>query len=329
MDSIGGIFVGFILFGLAFWPAWCSVKGVQEISKQIEALPLQTAADVAGGSGLVKIHGEPEGIDAVNLEIDDENEDYYEEFDVLWYHQKLQEYKTHPETRTETVIENGQEVEKTIEEQVEDWETESEETETADFSLGDVEIRPGGSDIIITDYETYDSKGRERIGEQWLTVDYVPVDQVREMLVVGDLINDAISSGKPFIVTDLSDAELIARKATGEAGQRTGATILAIVMFFLAFNLLIGPLMFMLKFIPVLGPAIRFGIGIGSLILAVVLVFLLKFIIMFWWLILVLLAVLVVLLVVVASRKKHEPAPAAAAVEPETHTESDVSPPQG
>jgi len=232
--------------------------------------------------------------------------------------------KTEQYTTTERRIEGGVEYEDTVveEREYEDWDEIVNETEVATFFLGDIEIKPEKSDLIITNHETYDSKGRERIGEKWLTVKYLPVEKVREFLVVGELAGNTISSGKPFIVTDLTDTALVERKAKAEAGARTGLTILAMILFFVAFNLIIGPIVFMTRFVPVIGPGIRFMIGFGSLILAIILVLIIKFVIMFWWLLLLILAAIIVLIAIAASKKKTAAVPV---VETPTVSEAETS----
>jgi hypothetical protein len=324
-DSVGGIFFGIILFMLAFWPAWCSVRGVESVSKNVDAIPLMTAAQAAGASGMVKIQDTPEDIEYISLDL--ECRDINEEIDVFWYTYTLKEYTEHYETqtRTETRDEGGQEVEHQYEDQVlvQDWETIDEETEVADsFMLGEIEVDPGTAQIRLENTQTCEDKGREEIGEQWLTVEYLPVDDVTQIMVVGEISGNKIRSGDPFIVTDHSPESLVSAMAGEEKGARMGLTILAIILYFVSFNLIIGPLLFLLNYVPIIGGGLRFGIGIGSLILAIVWVFLLKFIIAFWWAIILVLIILIVLLINFAKKKHHDDEPPAG-----THAEP-VQPPQ-
>jgi hypothetical protein len=307
-DSFGGIIFGFILFFVAFWPAKCAVTGVEEISRIIEDLPLQTSSEVAGASGLVKIHGQPSDFEGIDLEIDDPERDYHDEIDVFWYHTVLKEWTQHtePRTHTETKIEDGQEVEYEVEEQVEveDWEVMEDYSEISDFYLDDIEISSDGAELILTDTENYSSMGREEIGEEWLEVDYIPEDDIGDLVVIGEINGDRISSGHPFIITDVSDSQLVERKKSAEKGTRTGLTIFSIILFFIAFNLIIGPLLFLLRFVPVVGPGIRFVIGIASLILAIVIVLMFQFILRYWWLLIIL--AIVIVGVVLMTMKKHQ-----------------------
>jgi hypothetical protein len=313
-DSVSGVFLGFILFALAFWPAWCSVRGVREVSKEVEALPLMAAEDASGQSGMIRIYGEPGDIDYIELDV--ECRDIDETFDVFWYHTVLREYREHPETRqrTQTHEEGGKEVEETIEEtvMVQDWDViDDEEDRAGSFMLGDISVDTRDADLRLSHYETCDDKGREEIGEEWLTVEYLPIDDIDEFVVVGDLRDDEISGGDPFIITDSAPDELVASMESAEKGSRLGLTILSIVMFFIAFNLIIGPLLFLLKYVPFIGGGLRFGIGIASLIMAIILVLILKFIIAYWWVILILLAIIIWILIAVARKKEpaEEPEP--------------------
>lgn len=319
-DSVSGIFLGFILFALAFWPAWCSVRGVEEVSKAVEALPIVAAEDASGQSGMIRIYGEPSEIDYIELDIECEEMD--ETIDVFWYHFLLKEYTEHEETRerTETRIEGGQEVEYTIEDtvMVEDWETMEDSTDVAgSFILSDIEIDTRRAELRLTEFETCEDKGRERLGEEWLLIEYIPIDEMGEIAVVGDLQDDEIVSGEPFIITDQDPDELVSTMASEEKGTRTMLTIVSIIMFFIAFNLIIGPLLFLLKYVPFIGGGLRFGIGIMSLILAIILVLILRFIIAFWWVLLILLAIIIWILIAIAKKKpaaepevrEAEPAP--------------------
>lgn len=313
MDSVGGIFTGIIIFLLAFWPAWCSVGGVEKVSAQIAELPIQTSAEAVGSTGMVKIMGDAEINDPIDFRMECASQ--RQNIDVFWYEWELKEYKTHTETvtRTDTKIENGQEVEYTYEdeEEVQDWEKINSETDiVSEFSMGDIRVRPGNASLRINNKETCDDPGREEIGEQWLTVNYIPVDNIDELLVVGYLDNDIISGGEKFIITDMGDEALVSTLATEESSARTMLTILAVVMFFIAFNLIIGPLLFLLNYVPVIGGGLRTMIGIGSLILAIIWVLLLKFIFAFWWLIILIVIILVVLLVMASKKRKEKQAPA-------------------
>ena len=330
MDSMGGVFLGFILFALAFWPAWCSVKGVAETSKDIEAMELLTAEQAEGQSGMVKVMDEVEDVDFITLEI--ECRDMDEEIDVFWYKYTLREYQENIETRErkETRVEGGQEVEYTIEEDVpvEEWVViEEEEDIASSFHLGNIKVDPRHASIRLRDIETCDDKGRERIGEEWLTVEYLPIDDVDELMVVGGISNDEISGGDPFIVTDQSGEQLVAQMAGEERGARTGLTILSIIMFFIAFNLIIGPLLFLLKYVPFVGGGLRFGIGVISLVMAIVWVLILRFIIAFWWLILIILAIVIILLLALRKNKPEAEAVAPEAPPPAAPPPSDVVPP--
>ena len=309
MDSIGGMFLGFILFALAFVPAWCSVRGVAEHSKTLEALPLLTAAQAKGQTGLVKVHGKPENVEVVPFDI--ACKEINAKKDVFWYHKALKEFREHPETRQKTVTRtvNGQEVQETVEEQymVQDWQVLNEETQAAaSFTLGGIEVLPRESDLRLTRFESCQDKGPETLGSKWLLVEYLPIEDVGDLVVVGEMVSDRISSGTPFIITDKSADELVADLAASESAAKWGLTALSVILFFLGFNLIIGPLLFLLKYVPFVGGGLRFVIGVVSLVLSIVLVLIIKFVILYWWLILVLLAGLVILVAVLASRRHPE-----------------------
>ena len=305
MDSIAGIFIGIILFGLAFLPAWCS-ENVEKVSRIVEETPMTTLADAGSVEGLIKVQGEPSDVDYIDFEAECEN---YVREDVFWYEWTLSEYTEHEETYEDS---NGN----TRTRMVEDWEEQESESEVADFSLEDVAVQPGEARVLLVDFDSCDDKGEEQLGEEWLHAEYKPVDDLGNLLVIGEKTGESISSGHPFIVTDLTSPALVARLESEEKAARILLTILTIVLFFISFNLIIGPLLFMLKFVPVIGGGLRTMIGIGSLILAVIMTFILKFIIAFWWLVLIILIVLIVLLVSASKKKKAVTATAPSAPGP-------------
>ncbi len=308
LDSIAGIFFGVILFGLAFLPAVCS-ENVEEVSKLVEELPLTSLTDASSTDGLIKIQGEPSDVDSIDFR-QEGCSDLRNGLDVFWYEWTLYEYTEREVTSTDSDGNSYTEIE-------EDWEMEETESDVADFSLEDVDVNPDSARVLLVEADKCDDRGPEIIGEEWLHVEYMPVDDLDTLLVIGEKSGDRIRAGHPFIVTDLNSPELVAQLAQEEATARTVLTIISIVLFFIAFNLIIGPLLFVLKYVPVIGKGLRFMIGIGSLILAVIFTFLTKFIIAFWWVILLLLIVIIVVLVNI-SKRKEAPAPA-----PEVHKAED------
>ncbi|MCX6645707.1 MAG: zinc-ribbon domain-containing protein [bacterium] len=301
MDSIAGIFVGIVLFGVAFLPAWCS-ENVEEVSKIVDQTPLTELADAPSAEGLIKIQGEPSDIDYIDFTAECADP---VRVDAFWYEWTLSEYTEHEETYEDS---DGNEHTRTVQ----SWEQKESHTEVANFFLGDIEITPADSRVLLVDIDSCDDKGPERLGEEWLHADYKSVDDISTLLVIGEKSGDKISGGHPFIVTDLASPALVAKLALEEKGQRILFTILSIVCFFISFNLMIGPLLFVLKYVPIIGGGLRSMIAFGSLILAIIMTFLLKFIIAFWWLVLIILIVSIVLLIS-ASKKKHAAAHARAA----------------
>jgi len=309
MDSVTGIFVGLLLFLLAFIPT-CYSTQVAKVSAVVEELPVMSPGDAEGASGLIALQGTVDAAEYEEIYIDCSGVDDY--VDLFWYDYEYYEYTEHMETRqrTETEVRDGKEVEVTYEDEelVEDWELlDSEGYMSPSFDMGNIEIRPSGGDIRLTDYRTCEDKGREQVGSEWILYKYIPLDSVSDMLVVGNISSDKISSGDPFIITDMNMDELVQALVTGEKTTSMVLTIVAILMFFIAFNMIIGPLLFMLKYVPIIGAGLRFLIGIVSLILAIVLVLLLRLVFAFWWLILIIIIGIVVFLIVRARNKADEP----------------------
>lgn len=192
-DSVAGIFIGIILFGLAFIPTWCS-ENVEEVSKIVDETPLTELADAGSVEGLIKIQGEPQDVD------------YIDDFeaagcsgisrgqDIFWYEWVLYEYTEHEESYTDNDGDTRTRI-------VEDWEEQESESDIADFYLEDIEINPADSRVLLVDIQACDDKGDEELGEEWLHIDFKPADYLDTLLVVGEKGGDSISSGHPFIVT--------------------------------------------------------------------------------------------------------------------------------
>lgn len=305
IDSVGGVVLGFLLFFLAFIPTYCSAK-VKEQSKQIARMELQTPDEVRNGSGMVMIHGTPEEIDPISPPL--ECEDIERDTELFWYHFLLKEYRQHEETRSSTMP-GGEEAEDVY--MVEDWEDVREETRIAGFRLGDIQIRPADARTEFDDFRQCEDKERERLGAQWLTLEYILPEEVGEVYVIGNLSNNRISSGTPFIVSDKEPERLASTLAAEEKTTRFLLTAVGVILFFISFNLIIGPLLYLLQMVPVIGSGLRAFIGFLSLILSVVLVLLLQVLIRYWWVI-VIIFVGVVLLIATLGRKKKQPQKAAA-----------------
>jgi len=316
MDSISGIFIGFILFAVAFVPAWCSVKGVREYSEEVAALQLITAEQAANSEGLVKFSGDVEAYDDYSpIEFRPECGGTKSAVDVFWYEWELSEY-------TESTDSDG--------EVSGNWNTLDSGSDIIDsVTVDEIEVQPGSATTKFQNYESCEDGGIEQHGEQKLEVDWLPVEIVSNLTVVGEIHNGAVSSGDPFFISNLPPDQLVARLASEENVMRWILTGASILLFTIAFNLIIGPLLFLLKFVPVIGGGLRFFIFIGSLIIAIILVLLIKFVIMFWWLLILLMLGVVVLVVVGANKKKaaHAATPAAVPTSAPTRPETsqDVS----
>ncbi|MDD3647908.1 MAG: hypothetical protein PHS44_05425 [Candidatus Dojkabacteria bacterium] len=141
--SFGGICIAPFLIVLAFGILFYSEK-FKKNSEVVEALSLETATEVTADSGMHKMKGTPVVENAVKAP---------EIGDVLYYSYKEQTYEEVEKTEQETIttIENGQEVEKTIERVkiVEEWVNKESKSEWAGFKLGSYTVNPSGADLEL------------------------------------------------------------------------------------------------------------------------------------------------------------------------------------
>ncbi|MBU0976203.1 MAG: TMEM43 family protein [Patescibacteria group bacterium] len=141
--SFGGICIAPILIIIAFGILFYSEK-FKKNSEVVEQLTLETATEVTADSGMHKIKGTP----VVDTPIKAP-----EVGDVLYYSYKEQKYEEVEKTEEETIttIENGQEVEETIErvKLVDEWVDKESKSEWAGFKLGNYTISPNGADLEL------------------------------------------------------------------------------------------------------------------------------------------------------------------------------------
>jgi len=312
-NSIGGIFFGFILFAFAFLPAWCSVKGVREYSEEIAELELFTPEQALDSSGPVKMEGDLDPFtDIEPIYFNPECGSAKGEIEVFWYEWDISEY--YEERDSDGDVSTG-------------WRhVDSGKGITDSFTLGDIEINPGNAKTRFRDFETCETGGIREVGEEKLVEKWIPLADIDRLLVVGDIDTGKISGGDPFFISNLPHDQLVEKLASEENLMRWIWTGLSILMFTIAFNLIIGPLLFVMKFVPVIGGGLRFFIFIASLIISAILVFLIKFIIAFWWLLIILMLGLIFLIISIASKQKSAPEPAPAAA-PSAPTRPETAPP--
>lgn len=299
--SIGGLCIAPVLLVLAFGILFYSEK-FQRSSKIVEELELKQATEVVNESGMKKVTGKAAVTTPAKAP---------EVGNVLYYNAKYQEYKEVEKTETETVteIENGQEIEKTIErvKLVEEWTDTDSSSGWAEFNVGGITIKPSGAKLewslarkeyrYVSKFGIYDElKAGDSvtpiIGDKRLLVNYMPSDT--DILVVGELSQKIISGGEVFIISNKTDAELLSDLKTSETTMYWVLKFIVWLLLTIGIMSVLGPILSVLDFIPIAGKAASCVASMFAAVVAVGIVIAGSLIIKFWWLCLGLAAVGVV-----------------------------------
>jgi hypothetical protein len=318
--SIGGVFVGILFVLIGFFLIYGSVKWVKNNSSIVEQLQLQSASDISPDAGMAKINGDP------RIQDEDFAFEYtkcFDEFcfadeqseealtDLLYYSVTYERYEQYEKKETKKEVKDTGSEEITEEYEVieikEGWKEKGTKNAFAKFQIGDIEIDPSDAtsmldtdsrtieniilpgDIGDDDYivEGHEEEASDKVGRTRMVLKTVSPDD--EVIVVGEVSNGNIEGGEPFIITNYSDSKLLDSLETAEKSGRLMIRIGAWVMLTLGFLLIIGPILALADFIPVVGGAARGLAFFLSAILALIIVIMGVLIVKFWWLFLLIL----------------------------------------
>jgi hypothetical protein len=299
--SIGGLCIAPVLLILAFGLLFYSEK-FERKSKIVESLSLEQATEAVDASGMHKVTGKANVTTPAKAP---------EVGNALYFNATYQEYKEVEKTEEETVteIENGQEVEKTIERTklVDEWTDTQSENGWAEFNVGGITIKPSGAQLewnLTTEeyrYSTISNTYEELkagtsitpvIGDKRLLVRYMPTDI--DLLIVGEISQRSISGGDVFILSNKSDSQLISDMKTSETTMYWVLKFIVWLLLTIGIMSILGPILSVLDFIPIAGKAASCAASIFAAIISIGIVIAGSLIIKFWWLCLGLAAVGVV-----------------------------------
>lgn len=277
-------------------------------SAVVADLPLLSATEVGNNQGLVKISGE--AVVANSIEAPEVGEVLYYDYKVEIY-QEVEEKEIEYRTRVEDGVEYEDEVEKTV--LVEKWvEEESDGPNWADFKLGNISVVPTGADARLdyeekvlylpADEEEWSELGTNQkitpeLDDERMTIRYLDLDE--ELIVIGEVSGGKIAGGDEFIVTNRGDAELIAGLKSEENMWYWVMKFIIWLLLFIGLSSIVGPVLAVLDFIPLVGSAARWVGGVIGAILALIIVVVGTLLIKFWWLWLILIVLLVAVLAVI------------------------------
>lgn len=281
MKSVGGVFIGILLFFGSFGVMWYS-ENFTEHSKVVEALPMSGASALVEGT--VKFEGPLIVSEYVYAKPDSKQALYY---NYLQEKCELEVYQV-----TETVTRNGQDIEQTVEKERNVWKGEPVE-EWGIFSAGGIPVTASTAmnRLNLTELSKQGDFGNGTcvIGSvRHMTEGFVPTDSAK-LLVVGDYLGGSVSGGGTFIVTDMGNDALIAKLQTEEKTLFWMLKAGAAILFALGLTLIVSPVLMLLNILPGLGKALQVLVFFVSLILGIIVVLLATIILKLWWLILILL----------------------------------------
>ncbi len=192
------------------------------------------------------------------------------------YERYEQHVKTEKETRTVTK-EDGKEYKETVETKKleEGWHTIKTDNKWTKFNLGSIVVDPIGAKTVLHYQENvidnvyipeanteffvpeFADKASSKVGDTRLTVKYIPTNTT--MLVIGTVRDGEMASvyGDTFIISNLDNTALIRNLEQGEKTARWGMRFASWVLYTLGFMLILGPILAMLDFIPIVGKLSR------------------------------------------------------------------------
>jgi len=305
-------FLLLIAFGVIFFSEKFEKKSII-----VENLQLEQATEISATADLHKLQGTPD----ISKKLEAPNVG-----EVLYYDYIVEEYAEVEEIETDTVTKviDGQEVEQVIEKTVlvEKWkEVSSTEPKWATFKLGKYNIDPSTATKKINfsnkeywadmwgDYELVSNERTPKLGDQRMTVTYLPVNS--EIIIIGDIQKSSngevsISSGDTFMISNKSNEDLIAGMQASEKTTFWITKVIAILLLVAGFRGFIAPILALLDFIPLVGKAANAVATIIALILSITIVILTSIIIRYWWLLLILLALFGGLIAFLISKSRNQ-----------------------
>ncbi|MBN2082436.1 hypothetical protein JW859_09545 [bacterium] len=309
LDSIGGFFFGALLFLVTFALPFCAArteKDSQDIAK-LQVTPVAEVGSIEGkgivsgavmaGDVLTPPAGSPAG-------------------PILAYDYLLERYEyweeTHEETRTE--VENGKEVEYTEEvtTQHEGWREKEHDVKWAPVKLGNVVINPQKCRIRLPWVEILSKEFEDLQTHDKLRHAVKVIYAGQEVLLAAEFSGGQIKGEPDFYeLTNQSKDELVAAKHGEEEAGRWLRIVAAIVLWTIAFNLMLGPAMVLINIFPVkaIGAGLRFVLTIVSFLIACLITFVTYTFIRYWWVFVLLMVGLAVWVIISANQKrKAEPA---------------------
>ena len=188
---------------------------------------------------------------------------------------------------------------KTVKEENRDgeWVTVSEEEAWANFKLGNISVKPDHADLI------FDVEEKSRLeGPNEREIIYGASNE-EKLIIIGEINNDVIDSGRIFLITNKTNPELITYLTEGGQFEWWLYKLGALFLLTLGITAFILPILAFLDIFPKFGIVTIFLIFLFSLVVSSLLVFISAIVITFWWLIFVIIALMLILLIRIKGKK--------------------------
>lgn len=331
-NSFKGVGCGFIMLVIGLTLIYQSVYGVTEYSKILESLPLESVESMPSSADLVKVKGNPSTDSPVTINYEKCSDTYCyskESFTTepaYYITVDKQRFEVVKYVTKETVTKDvgGSEVEETVEkiEYKEEWVSKEKKSLWANILI-DSKLKIEGSDkvriltelsentingVYIDNLQPLNNYGQNissQVGGTRLVYSYIPINESPiDLIVTGRLQNLTIKDGSPFILTTMSDNQLIKMLGDEENMSRTAYLIGSWLLVFLGLSMIIAPIIELVKWIPLFGWAAKTAAGIISFIIATLLVLGGWVILKFWWLIIIVIIVIIAAAIILVNKSK-------------------------
>jgi hypothetical protein len=251
------LIIGLLIFIIALWPATMAGQKVSPMPVSVDKSSALTPDQAEGRTGSVEITGTPEISQPLSIEIGDERRD----IEAFWFRKSYYSWDAG----------DGNSEGK--------WSLNSTEESMARFKLGKIEVIPVGGSWRLEGFESEDMDEPDPDQTHtWTSYEWISADTAssQNLTVLGNISGDRIEGGDPYIIANSDNPDLGQILESGKAPNRTLLTIISVIMFWIAFNLIAVPILKLLNSKATIGSGMRMGIGIGSLILAIMWVWILQ-----------------------------------------------------
>jgi len=300
-DSIGGFFLGLVLFLVTFSLPYCAAK-TEKDSKQL-AMEVTPVAQATALDGIATVQG------AVTA--GSRLQPPYAETDkpVLAYDFLRERYETWEETHTETHTrtENGQDVEYTEEvtEEVSGWKELQHDEQWAPIKMGSINIDRQKCRIELPWQEVFNQTFED---EGWQIRDTVKVIYAEpSAYLYAEFAGGQLAPDPDFCRLSLrGPEEQKSQMHKEEEGGRWFKIIAAIILWTISLNLLLGPAMLLINIIPIqqIGCAVRAVLTFVSFLIACLMTFVTYTFIRYWWVFVLLLLILAAVVIYNAMQRR-------------------------